>query len=227
MRPASCVRPVAGKPVSAAFRSRAARSFPTSRAFSYSAKAPATCRIMVRSGSSLDVRSTPDAVTTRTPRFCMARTPSFLRQHRACETAGIFDEHKADAIAVNPVEHGGEARAGLDRVRAGHCRVIELADDLQPVRAGVALELPRAGGWSCRRRRWRRSWSEGRRGRVVPYPECRPRGADRQHILGFYVENKSGPESRRLARFLPQVMRRSRGYGMTTSSRHLAPSVSA
>ena len=55
-------------PASWRLRSRACRSLWTRRAFSYSAKAPAIWRIILRLGSSLAVRSSPLAVSRRPPR---------------------------------------------------------------------------------------------------------------------------------------------------------------
>ena len=48
----------------------------TRRAFSYSANEPAICRIILRDGSLLSVRSSPLAVKTRTPRRIRAMMPS-------------------------------------------------------------------------------------------------------------------------------------------------------
>ena len=57
-------------------RSRAARSLPTSLAFSYWANEPAIWRIIVRLGSSLAVRSSPDAVSSRTSRLISRVMPN-------------------------------------------------------------------------------------------------------------------------------------------------------
>jgi hypothetical protein len=51
-------------------------SFDTRRAFSYSAKAPAIWRIIFRVGSSLAVKSSPEAVSSRTPRLIRRVMPN-------------------------------------------------------------------------------------------------------------------------------------------------------
>src|SRR5438477_3308949 len=61
-------------PCSALTRSHVWRKI--SRAFSYSANAPAICRIILRDGSLRSVRSSPLAVSTRTPRCTSAIIPS-------------------------------------------------------------------------------------------------------------------------------------------------------
>ena len=101
----------------ASFRLRSrARNLATRRPFSYSMKAPATWRIILRPRSSLSVRSSPDAVTSRTPRLASSAMPQLLHDQVARKAAGILDEDNADAIVLDAVEQPGEAPSALDGV---------------------------------------------------------------------------------------------------------------
>ena len=75
-------------------RSRAWRSLETRRAFSYSAKAPAIWRIIFRVGSSLAVRSSPEAVSRRTPRL----NAQLLGHQFAGKATGVFHDDRPDAV---------------------------------------------------------------------------------------------------------------------------------
>ena len=83
----------------------------------------------------------------------------------------------AGAVAVDVGEQLDEAGPPVDRIGAAHGRVVELADDLQPVRLGVgghrvALALARC---PCRRRRSRPSWCGSRRRPSREFRSARPR----------------------------------------------------
>ena len=51
-----------------------------------------------------------------------------LGNQLAGETRCILDNDGPDAIALDPVQQGGEARADLNRVSAADCGIVELAD---------------------------------------------------------------------------------------------------
>ena len=62
------------------------------------------------------------------------------------EPAGILDDNGAHTITLNPVQESRETRAGLNRVRTRHSRVVELVYDhkarpLGEGHGGVALAL--------------------------------------------------------------------------------------
>ena len=87
-----------------------------------------------------------------------------LGNQLAGETRCILDNDGPDAIALDPVQQGGEAGADLNRVRAADCGIVELADQGEACPLGVTLD---GGPLSlvaspCRRRRWPPRRSAGR-----------------------------------------------------------------
>ena len=85
-------------------RSRAWRSLETRRAFSYSAKAPAIWRIIFRVGSSLAVRSSPEAVRMGRPAADQEGDAQFLGHQLARKPAGILDNDGTHAVALDAVK---------------------------------------------------------------------------------------------------------------------------
>ena len=75
--------------------------------------------------SSVLVRSSPLAVMMRTPIFSSDKNAEFLRHQVASETAGVFNDHDADAVAFDAIEQAVEAGTRLDRVSAGDGRIIK------------------------------------------------------------------------------------------------------
>ena len=64
----------------------------------------------------------------------------FLGHQLASEAAGILDDDGTHAVALDPIQKGGEARPCLDRVRTGDRRIIELIDDAVAGALGEALD---------------------------------------------------------------------------------------
>jgi hypothetical protein len=58
----------------------------------------------------------------------------------ASKAAGVFDDDRAYAVALDPIQKRREARACLDSVRTGDRRIIELFDDSEPGALGEALD---------------------------------------------------------------------------------------
>ena len=63
-----------------------------------------------------------------------------LRHQLACEPRCILDNDGPDAIALDPVQQGGKAGAGLNRVSAADCGIVELADQGESCPLGIALD---------------------------------------------------------------------------------------
>ena len=95
------------RPRSALTRSRAWRRLAISRAFSYSAKAPAICRIILREGSLSSVRSSPFAVSTRTRASSMRGSQAPGSSARG-QTGSVLDDDDTHPVALDFV-------AGLSR----------------------------------------------------------------------------------------------------------------
>jgi hypothetical protein len=90
-------------------RWRPLRNLATNRPFSYSAKAPATWRII------------------------------FLHHQLAGKPTGVLNNDSADAVALDLVEQSREALAALDRIGAADGGVVVLGHDLEASTLGEAL----------------------------------------------------------------------------------------
>jgi hypothetical protein len=66
--------------------------------------------------------------------------PSSCTTSSLGEAAGVLDNHRAHAVALDLVEEGGETLAAFDRIGAAHRGVIVLGDDLEPCALGDAMD---------------------------------------------------------------------------------------
>jgi hypothetical protein len=62
--------------------------------------------------------------------FAQLGVTNFLHHQIASEAAGRLHDDRSDAIALDGLEHGGEARARVDGISAAHGRVVELAHEV-------------------------------------------------------------------------------------------------
>ena len=100
----------------------------------------ASRRIIFRVGSSLAVRSSPAAVSSRTPRLIRrVISNSWAISSRAKRLASSTMTVRTPLPSIS-IQQGGEARACLDRVGTGDGCIIELIDDRQPGAIGEALD---------------------------------------------------------------------------------------
>ena len=112
-------------------------------------KSPATPRIILRPRSSLSVRSSPEAVSSRKPP--QQRNAQLLHDQIAGKAAGILDEDNANAITLEAVEQPGEALPALDRIGTTDRASMPIAiGDLEASSLG---ESPDGGSESGRRQR--------------------------------------------------------------------------
>jgi hypothetical protein len=81
-------------------------------------------------GSSVSVRSSPEAVSTRTPRLNQGDDACLLHDELTSDARGILHDDRFDGVAVDPIQECREARTRLDRVRAAHVGIVELLHDL-------------------------------------------------------------------------------------------------
>jgi hypothetical protein len=63
-----------------------------------------------------------------------------LHHEIAGEAICGFDDNRADAVARDARQQGGEARARLDRIGAAYRRVVKLLDNVVAVRPGECLD---------------------------------------------------------------------------------------
>ena len=134
------------------------------RAFSSSAKAPAIWRMAFLKGSSVAVRSSPAAVSTRTPGLIERQDAKLLGDELAGKPLGILDQHRADAVALDAIEECEKAWPRLDGVRAADGRIIVGIDNPQSPRASHKSRWRRAAACRCpcRRQHWPPSSCAGR-----------------------------------------------------------------
>ena len=86
---------------------------------------------MTRDGSLSSVRSSPLAVSTRTPRAINARVASSCVTSSTRQARGILDDDDPNAVAFDAVEQVCKAFTALDRISAEHRNVGELVHQSQ------------------------------------------------------------------------------------------------
>ena len=64
----------------------------------------------------------------------------FLRHQITSEPARIFNDDQPDAVALDPIQHRGEARSGLNRIGARYRSVVKLSDQFDVVCLGVGFD---------------------------------------------------------------------------------------